>query len=74
MMKDPNAMANAMAKLNMSGQDPNDMANMMMQKLSAEANGGVVPDASVFKNMVKNGDSNNSNAANKTNKKIPITM
>ena len=68
MMKDPNAMANAMAKLNMSGQDPNDMANMMMQKLSAEANGGVVPDASVFKSMVKNGDANNSNATNKTNK------
>ena len=45
-------MANAMAKLNMSGQDPNDMANMMMQKLSAEPNGGVVPDADVFKNMV----------------------
>ena len=69
MMKDPNAMAGAMKKLGASGQDSNGMAwKSMMQKMSAEANGGVVPDADTFKNMMNNNnDNSNNNNNNNTN-------
>ena len=39
----------------------------MMQKMSAEANGGVVPDADTFKNMMNNNNDNSNNNNNNNN-------